>query len=320
MLSFRDTVKDDFEAVNQLIIDQLHSDVGLVENIGHYLIEAGGKRLRPLLVLLGAQACHYDGRRHIDLAVIIEFIHTATLLHDDVVDTSELRRGRFTANAQWGNAPSVLVGDFLYSRAFQMMVELGDMGVMRVLADTTNIISEGEVQQLVNIGDPNLSEADYLQVIGRKTAQLFKGAGHSAALLSNTDTETCAALSSYGWHLGLAFQLIDDALDYASNNAEMGKNTGDDLAEGKVTLPIIQAMKRGSESQVQVLRTAIEARDASQLPNVIEIINDTASLQYTFDKAKEHAHQARRSLSALEPSKYHDAMLDLADFAVDRNY
>lgn len=320
MLSFRDTVRDDFEAVNQLIIDQLHSEVGLVENIGHYLIEAGGKRLRPLLVLLAAKACNYGGDRHIDLAVIIEFIHTATLLHDDVVDTSELRRGRFTANAQWGNAPSVLVGDFLYSRAFQMLVDLDNMAIMRVLADTTNIISEGEVQQLVNIGDPNLSETDYLQVIGRKTAQLFKGAGHSPALLGDTDADICAALTHYGWHLGLAFQLIDDALDYDSDNTDLGKHTGDDLAEGKMTLPLIQAINCGSETQVQLLRRAIQTRDASQFSSVVEIIRDTGSLDYTIAAAKQRIQQAKQYLNALPESKYRSAMLELADFSVDRSY
>lgn len=320
MLSFRETVKDDFEAVNQLIIDQLHSEVDLVEQIGHYLIEAGGKRLRPLLVLLAARACNYGGREHIDLAVIIEFIHTATLLHDDVVDTSELRRGRFTANAQWGNAPSVLVGDFLYSRAFQMMVGLANIDVMRVLADTTNIISEGEVQQLINIGDPNLCEAEYLQVIGRKTAQLFKGAGQSAAILGGAEKNICTALTTYGWHLGLAFQLIDDALDYDSDHTDLGKNTGDDLAEGKMTLPLIQAIKCGSENQSQILRDAIHSRDTSQLPAVIDVIRDTASLDYTLAAAKGHVQQAKHSLSELPRSKYHSAMLDLADFAVERSY
>ncbi len=320
MLSFQDTVGDDFEAVNQLIINQLHSEVGLVENIGHYLIEAGGKRLRPLLVLLAAKACNYNGDRHVDLAVIIEFIHTATLLHDDVVDTSELRRGRFTANAQWGNAPSVLVGDFLYSRAFQMMVGLGNIEIMRVLADTTNIISEGEVQQLVNIGDPDLSESAYLEVIGSKTAELFKGAGHSAGLLGDTNADICAALSNYGWHLGLAFQLIDDALDYTSDNIKLGKHAGDDLAEGKMTLPIIQAMKCGSDTQNQLLRKAIQNQDASQLPTVIDIIKDTASLDYTFAAAREHAQQAKRCINILPSSKYHSAMLELANFAVERNY
>ena len=320
MLSFRDIVKDDFDAVNCLIIDQLHSEVGLVEQIGHYLIEAGGKRLRPLLVLLAARASGYEGQRHIDLAVIIEFIHTATLLHDDVVDTSELRRGRFTANAQWGNAPSVLVGDFLYSRAFQMMVALDNIEIMRVLADTTNIISEGEVQQLVNIGDPELSESDYLAVIGHKTAQLFKGAGQTVALLSNADATTAVALADFGWHLGIAFQLVDDALDYDSNNADLGKNAGDDLAEGKMTLPLIQAMKCGSSTQRKKLRTVIQERDVSQLPLVMDIINDTASLQYTLTVAREHIALAKRSIASLPPSQYQSAMLELADFAVDRTY
>ena len=320
MLSFRDIVKDDFDAVNGLIIDQLHSEVGLVEQIGHYLIEAGGKRLRPLLVLLAARASGYEGQRHIDLAVIIEFIHTATLLHDDVVDTSELRRGRFTANAQWGNAPSVLVGDFLYSRAFQMMVALDNIEIMRVLADTTNIISEGEVQQLVNMGDPDLSESDYLAVIGHKTAQLFKGAGQTVALLSNADTTTSVALAEYGWHLGIAFQLVDDALDYDCNNADLGKNAGDDLAEGKMTLPLIQAMKCGSSTQREQLRTAIHERDVSQLPLVMDIISDTAALQYTLTVAREHIVQAKRSIVGLPPSEYQATMLELADFAVDRTY
>jgi len=320
MQSFREIVKDDFDAVNQLIISQLHSEVGLVEQIGHYLIEAGGKRLRPLLVLLAARACGYDARRHIDLAVIIEFIHTATLLHDDVVDTSELRRGRFTANAQWGNAPSVLVGDFLYSRAFQMMVSLGNIDVMHILADTTNTISEGEVQQLINIGDPELSEADYLQVIDRKTAQLFEGAVHSAAILSAADNDTCVALKNYGRHLGIAFQLVDDALDYDSKSTELGKNAGDDLAEGKMTLPLIHAIKHGSADQGAKIRQAIEARDATQFSTVMDIIARTSSLQYTFTVAREHIEKAKQNIAALPASAYHSAMLDLADFAVDRTY
>lgn len=320
MLSFRDVVKADFDAVNQLIIDQLRSDVGLVEQIGHYLIAAGGKRLRPLVVLLAARASGYSGLGHIDLAVIIEFIHTATLLHDDVVDTSELRRGRFTANAQWGNAPSVLVGDFLYSRAFQMMVALGELDIMRVLADTTNIISEGEVQQLVNIGNPNLTEAEYLQVIGSKTAQLFDGASHSAAILSNTDAATCAALKNYGWLLGMAFQLVDDALDYSGNSDALGKNAGDDLAEGKMTLPLIHAMRSGSKLQAAQLRKIIVARDATQLPAVLDIISNTASLGYTTDKAHDFTTQAKQRLDKLSPSAYKDAMCDLADFAVDRAF
>ncbi len=320
MLSFRDVVKTDFDAVNRLIIDQLRSDVGLVEQIGHYLIAAGGKRLRPLVVLLAARASDYSGSGHVELAVIIEFIHTATLLHDDVVDTSELRRGRFTANAQWGNAPSVLVGDFLYSRAFQMMVALGDLEIMRILADTTNVISEGEVQQLVNIGNPDLTEDEYLQVIGSKTAQLFDGASHSAAILSKTDPATRAALQEYGWLLGMAFQLVDDALDYSSDSDTLGKHAGDDLAEGKMTLPLIHAMRCGSKTQRAQLRKVIVARDAVQLPAVLDVISNTASIRYTTDKARNLATQAKQRLAMLPSSIYKDAMLDLADFAVDRAY
>ena len=320
MLSFRKIVEDDFEAVNQLILSQLHSEVRLVEQIGHYLIDAGGKRLRPLLVLLAAKALGYQGNRHIDLAVIIEFIHTATLLHDDVVDTSELRRGRFTANAQWGNAPSVLVGDFLYSRSFQMMVQLENTEVMRALADATNTIAEGEVQQLINIGDPDLSEADYLAVIGSKTARLFQCASLTAAILSDADKATCSALASYGWHLGIAFQLVDDALDYTEDSAKLGKNTGDDLAEGKVTLPVIHALSQASSAQVKQLRGAITNRDAEQLPLVVNILKETSALQYTFDQAKEHIAQAKQSLQPLADSQYLSALLALADFAVERNH
>ncbi len=320
MLPFREIVKDDFDAVNQLIIDQLHSEVGLVEQIGHHLIQAGGKRLRPLLVLLAAKCCGYEDRRHIDLAVIIEFIHTATLLHDDVVDTSELRRGRFTANAQWGNAPSVLVGDFLYSRAFQMMVRLGNFEVMRILADTTNIISEGEVQQLVNVGDTELSEADYLQVIGRKTAQLFKGAARASGTLSDADNETCLALETYGWHLGIAFQLVDDALDYDGNNVDLGKVAGNDLAEGKMTLPLIQAIKCGSPEQSKIVSQAITTKDSAQFKAVIAVINDTESLKYTLGLAQQHIDKAKHCIAALPTSAYHTAMQELADFSVDRTY
>ena len=320
MQSFRKPVHADFEAVNQRIIEQLHSDVGLVKQIGHYLIAAGGKRLRPLLVLIAARCCGYNGQRHIDLAVIIEFIHTATLLHDDVVDTSEQRRGRYTANAQWGNAPSILVGDFLYSRVFQMMVALGNMAIMDVLAETTNIISEGEVRQLINIGDAELSEAEYLAVIGGKTAQLFKGAAHTAALLSGADPATCTALSNYGWQLGLAFQLVDDALDYTSDSAELGKNTGDDLAEGKMTLPLIQAMKHASESQQRQLRKAISQKDASMLRTVVDIVRDTRALDYTLQQARACVRKAQDSLEQVPSSEFRTALIALADFAVTRNH
>jgi octaprenyl-diphosphate synthase len=320
MQTFRNIVKTDFEAVDQLILSQLHSEVRLIEQIGHYLIEAGGKRLRPLLVLLAARASGYKANRHIELAVIIEFVHTATLLHDDVVDTSEMRRGQFTANTQWGNAPSILVGDFLYSRAFQIMVGLDNIDIMRVLADTTNIISEGEVQQLEHIGNSNLDEQAYLQVIGNKTAQLFEGAGHAAAILSNADATHCRALKSYGWHLGTAFQLVDDALDYDTKSLDLDKDAGDDLAEGKVTLPLIHAMSHGTDEQVDFLRKTISDRDSSQLEKVVAIINDTSSLTYTSALAKNHAKKAQQSIALLPPSMYRSAMHDLADFAVERTF
>src|SRR5690606_26031545 len=239
MLSFYEPVQSDFEAVNQLIIEQLHSDVELVENIGHYLVESGGKRLRPLLTLLASGALGYQGREHLKLATIIEFIHTATLLHDDVVDVSSLRRGRLTANAKWGNAPSVLVGDFLYSRAFQLMVDIGDVDIMRILADTTNTVSEGEVQQLVNAKDPDVGEDAYFQVIHKKTAILFAAAAETAGVLAQAPAEQRQALHAYGYHIGMAFQLVDDLLDYSGDSESLGKNVGDDLAEGKPTLPLI---------------------------------------------------------------------------------
>src|SRR5690606_12036590 len=259
MLPFHDAVKEDFAAVNQLIIDQLHSDVDLVENIGHYLVEAGGKRLRPLMVLLTARALEYQGNQHLDLAAIIEFIHTATLLHDDVVDMSELRRGRPTANAQWGNAPSVLVGDFLYSRAYQMMVAIGSMDIMAILSDATNVISEGEVQQLANAKNRQVSEANYLEVIDKKSAVLFAAACEVAAVLSGASDAQRAALKAYGHHVGMAFQLVDDALDYTGDAATLGKNVGDDLAEGKPTLPLIYAMRQSEPEQAQLIAYAIRA-------------------------------------------------------------
>lgn len=320
MQTFRNIVETDFEAVDQLILSQLHSDVDLVEQIGHHLIAAGGKRLRPLLVLLAARACGYEADQHVDLAVIIEFIHTATLLHDDVVDTSEMRRGQYTANIQWGNAPSILVGDFLYSRAFQMMVGLNNIAIMRVLADTTNIISEGEVQQLTHIGNSNLSEKDYLQVIGNKTAQLFEGAGHAAAILSDANETQCSALKAYGWHLGTAFQLVDDALDYDTGSVTLDKNAGDDLAEGKVTLPLIHAIVHGTNEQVKYLHQAINDRDKNQLHTVVDIISDTSSLQYTYALAEDHAEKARQSIALLPSSKFQNALQDLAAFTVERTF
>ncbi len=324
MLPFHKAVEGDFSAVNQLIIDELHSDVGLVENIGHYLVEAGGKRLRPLLVLLTTNALNYnankDQRQHLELASIIEFIHTATLLHDDVVDTSDMRRGRLTANAKWGNAPSVLVGDFLYSRAFQMMVRIGQMDIMNILADTTNIISEGEVQQLINAKDPEVAEEAYFTVIYKKTAALFEAACETAAVLAGASDEQRKDLKRYGYHLGLAFQLVDDALDYEGDAEELGKNVGDDLNEGKPTLPLIHAMAKGSPEQKDLITQAIRDGDASQLEKVVAIVRDTGALAYTAQCAQDQVDQAIACLASLPDNRFTNAMKELAEFAIQRRY
>ena len=317
--SFHQAVARDFEAVNQLILGQIHSDVGLVEDIGQYLIEAGGKRLRPLLVLLVSNALQYQGDKHHDLAAIIEFIHSATLLHDDVVDMSDLRRGRLTANAKWGNAPSVLVGDFLYSRAFQMMVAVGDMSIMKILSDTTNLISEGEVQQLINAKQPDISEKGYFEVIHKKTAILFEAACETAATLSGAEETLRRQLTAYGYHVGIAFQLIDDALDYTGNTEDLGKNVGDDLAEGKPTLPLIYAMSNSSEEQSAMIADSIRNGDKSQLSQIINIIRDSGALDYTLNLAKEHAMSAIKTLDALPDSTYKQAMINLAEFSISRS-
>lgn len=330
MLTFHQVVADDFAAVNQLIIDQVHSDVGLVEDIGHYLIEAGGKRLRPLLVLLVAKALNYEGTQQHTLAAIIEFIHSATLLHDDVIDISDMRRGRATANAKWGNAPSVLVGDFLYSRAFQMMVAIGNMEIMSILSDTTNTIAEGEVQQLINAGDPNLSEDNYFTVIHKKTAVLFEAACEtSAALIDNIDRQQQQKLKAYGYHLGVAFQLVDDALDYTGSSEDLGKNVGDDLAEGKPTLPLIYAMQNASKAESDLIANTIKEGaidketkqvDADILQQIVTIIQNTGAIDYTLDKAEIHVAKAKEALDTLPDSTNKTALLDLADFSLARNH
>jgi len=318
MLPFHQVVKSEFSQVNDLILSQLHSDVGLVENIGQYIIDAGGKRLRPLLVILSANSCGYQGDQHTSLAAIIEFIHTATLLHDDVVDTSDLRRGRATANAKFGNAPSVLVGDFLYSRAFQMLVAIGNMAIMRIIANTTNIISEGEVQQLINAGNPDATEENYLEVIRKKTAQLFDAAAETGAVLAGASPTQQASMGRYGHHLGMAFQLVDDALDYNGNTEDLGKNVGDDLAEGKPTLPLIYAMKNGTSNQTTLIRSAIEEGGIEQMEAILDAINVTGALDYTMSLAKQHAEQAQLCLCDLPDTPERQAMLDLADFAIQR--
>ncbi len=321
MLSFQKIVQSDFESMNQLIIDQLHSDVDLVENIGHYIVDAGGKRLRPMLVLLIANCLNYNQKKHINLAAIIEFIHTATLLHDDVVDVSSLRRGRPTANAKFGNAPSVLVGDFLYSRAFQMMVSIDNMDIMNILSDTTNVISEGEVQQLVNAKNPDISEDNYFAVIHKKTAALFEAACETGAVLAGEPHSPLRKQTkTFGYHLGVAFQLVDDALDYEGDAEALGKNLGDDLAEGKPTLPLIYAMQKGSKKDAELIRNAIREGDANKLEQIVDIVKRTGGLAYTNECAQQHAQQAQTLLDNFPNNDYRSALSDLAAFSVKRSY
>jgi len=318
MASIRQLTQADMRAVDEVIRQRLSSDVALVNQLGHYIVESGGKRLRPLLVLLSARACGYEGVAHHQLAAIIEFIHTATLLHDDVVDESDLRRGHETANALFGNAASVLVGDFLYSRAFEMMVEIDSMRVMAILANTTNVIAEGEVMQLMNVHDADTSEARYMDVIHCKTAKLFEAATRLGAVLCKLSEAEETAMARYGMHLGTAFQLIDDVLDYSSDSTAMGKNVGDDLAEGKPTLPLIHAMAQGNAEQTALVRRAIENGGYDLLDEVQQIIIDTRALAYTETVAKREAALARAQLEHLPASACRDAMLALADFSVER--
>jgi octaprenyl-diphosphate synthase len=318
--ALRGLVADDWNAVNREIRLQLESDVALVNSVAHYIIGSGGKRLRPLMVLLGARACGYTGTQHVLAAAIIEFIHTATLLHDDVVDASDLRRGLETANSVFGNEASVLVGDFLYSRAFQMMVQIGQMRIMDVLADATNTIAEGEVMQLMNCRDPETTEARYLEVIYRKTGKLFEAGMQIGAILADQTRAVEDALIEYGKHVGLAFQLVDDALDYEADRAELGKNIGADLAEGKPTLPLIYALQRGSPREQVVIRRAIEQGALDEIEKILGAIQTTGALAYTFTRARESARQAVAALARVPNSAFKEALADLAGFAVDRRY
>ena len=309
---------DDMEAVNRLISASLESDVPLVSQVSEYIVMSGGKRLRPLIVLLAARAMGYGGEQHIRAATIIEFIHTATLLHDDVVDSSERRRGQESANTVFGNQASVLVGDFLYSRSFQMMVDIGDMRVMQILADATNTIAAGEVMQLMNVNDPDTSEDDYQQVIYRKTARLFEAGAQIAAVLAQRDPADEPAMVEYGQHLGTAFQLIDDALDYSASADELGKNLGDDLAEGKATLPLIYAMRSGTNAQRELIRKAVLEGGLEQMDDIQEIIRSTGALDYTEARAREAADAAVAVVAGLPDTKYRQALISLAEFAVQR--
>lgn len=313
-----ETVADDFARVNDLITRRLSSDVPLVEKIAQYIVESGGKRLRPLLVLLTARALGYERDEHLKLAAVIEFLHTATLLHDDVVDTSDRRRGKATANARWGNAPSVLVGDFLYSRAFQMMVELGSVPIMDVLSNATAVIAEGEVLQLMNTRNPDITESHYMTVIHNKTAMLFEAASHTGALLAGAEKATETSLQQYGKHLGMAFQLVDDVLDYRGDAVTMGKNVGDDLAEGKPTLPLIHAMASANETDSQLIRSAIRKGGLDQLERILEIVENSGALDYTVAKARIEAEKARDCVASLPPSSHRDALILLTEVAVAR--
>jgi octaprenyl-diphosphate synthase len=308
------------EQLNSCIQERLYSDVVLINQIGTYIINSGGKRLRPVIHLLAAQACGYPGKDHINLAAIVEFIHTATLLHDDVVDASQLRRGKETANALFGNEASVLVGDFLYSRAFQMMVDIGSMRVMEILADATNTIAEGEVLQLLNCNDPDTTEARYLEVIHNKTAKLFESAAQLGAVLTGQSIEIEQALARYGMHLGCAFQLIDDVLDYTASSDEMGKNIGDDLAEGKPTLPLIHAMRVGTDQQVALIRKAIENGGLDDIDQVMAAVNATKAIDYTANAAQQEAKLASESLAVLPDSPYKQALQYLAEFSINRKH
>jgi octaprenyl-diphosphate synthase len=316
----RTLVADDMQAVDATVREQLKSEVVLVNQLSSYIVKSGGKRMRPLLVLLAARAFGYPGPSHIDLAAVVEFIHTATLLHDDVVDASNLRRGQETANSIWGNEASVLVGDFLYSRAFQMMVRVGSMPVMDIMADTTNTIAEGEVQQLMNCHDPDITEAQYLHVIRSKTAKLFEAGSQIGPILAGRGPDEQRAMARYGMHLGTSFQLVDDVLDYQASAEITGKNVGDDLAEGKPTLPLIHAMRTGRPEQVEGIREAIRLGGRENIDDVIEAIESTGAITYTARSARAEANQALEALSSVPDSPYKQALVALAEFSVNRNY
>ncbi|GDY27183.1 octaprenyl diphosphate synthase [Agarivorans sp. Toyoura001] len=309
----------DMSAVNELIFKELESDVALINQISFYIVNSGGKRIRPLLTVLTARALGYQQQQHVKLAAIIEFIHTSTLLHDDVVDESELRRGKDTANARFGNAASVLVGDFLYSRSFQLMTQLQNLKVMDILADATNVIAEGEVLQLINCNDPDTDEARYFEVIYCKTAKLFEAATRLAAVIGEQSPEVELAMQDYGKYLGTAFQIMDDVLDYVADQAEMGKNVGDDLAEGKPTLPLIYAMDKAEPADKAVIADAItQGGSRDQLETILAILDKTQALEYCRARAAEEAQKAIDALSIIEDSEYKQALMSLANIAADR--
>jgi octaprenyl-diphosphate synthase len=318
--ALNDLIANDLKAVDEVIRSSLYSDVSLVRQVAEYTISAGGKRLRPALVILASKMFGYRGTQHYDLAAIVEFIHTATLLHDDVVDASELRRGRASANSLFGNAAAVLVGDFVYSRAFQLMVSVNNMRVLDVLANATNTIAEGEVLQLVSCHTAELDSESYLRVIRYKTAKLFEAAGRLGAIIGGASPEQENALGDYGMHLGTAFQLLDDVLDYSGDADTTGKNLGDDLSEGKSTLPLIYAMQHGTREQAQLIRDVVSHGGRERFSAVLNAINDTGALHFTRQQAQLEANAAKQALKVLPQSRYTDCLLQLADFSVTRDY
>lgn len=321
LASIQSLSSSDMQAVNKLIQAQVDSDVALINQLGFYIVNSGGKRLRPLLTVLSARALGIKNDEHHTLAAIIEFIHTATLLHDDVVDESTMRRGRETANAVFGNQASVLVGDFLYSRAFQMMVSLKRMKVMDILSDATNRIAQGEVMQLMNCNDPDTTEESYLEVIYSKTARLFEAATQLAAILTEQDQETEQAMQAYGKHLGTAFQLIDDVLDYTAQADDMGKNAGDDLAEGKPTLPLLHAMWNCDDADALLIRDAIEnANGMPHFDHILNVMQNTGSIAYTQKCAEVEAQKAKNALAIIPESVFKEALIGLADLSINRNH
>lgn len=313
-------VDADFKAVNDLIVRQMHTQVPFIEQVGRYIIDSGGKRLRPLVCLLAARALGYQGHHHLTMAAVVEFLHTATLLHDDVVDASNLRRGRATVNAVWGNAPSVLVGDFLISRAFQMIVGVGNMKILQIISDATNLIAEGEVLQLVNCRNPETSEDSYFRVIHYKTAKMFEAAAQSGAVLAGPSEAQELALANYAASVGSAFQLVDDVLDYTGNAETMGKNVGDDLAEGKPTLPLIHAIRHAAPNKAQVIKDAIRNGGLDHLEEIVQTVQECGALEYTLRRAREKVQDAKDQLIVLPDSHYKEALLALADLAIQRDH
>lgn len=318
--SIRSLVQSDLHATDRFICNELQSDIPFINQLVKYILDCGGKRIRPLLVLLTARAFDHNDQKHIDLAAAIELIHTATLLHDDVVDNSDLRRGHRTANAIWGNEASVLVGDFLYSRAFQLIVRLRNLTILDIFSSATSIIAEGEVLQLINCHDPETAESAYFNVIERKTAKLFEVATQTGAALSTDVPEHLKAMQYYGSHLGIAYQLIDDALDFSATSEQTGKAIGNDLSEGKPTLPLIYALRQGNQHEKQLLRQAIQTGNSEQLPSILEIIESTGAIEYTANTAKEYIKRAITMLETIPDSSYRQALKLLAEFAVERHY